>query len=89
MVFLDCIQIAPQIDNFVRSGVVDLTVSAGTLRNAGRFGYEWSSRTSPSNNTLAYWFEFNATESRPSWSPYDRYVGLPLRWFCRGGVPIF
>lgn len=76
-------------DYFVRSGNVNLANTAGTFRNAGNIGYEWSSRTSPSNNTLAYWFEFNATESRPSWGPNNRYNGLPLRWFCRGGVPIF
>ena len=74
---------------FVRSGAVVLAYTAGTFRLAGLIGYEWSSRVSPSSNTLAYWFEFNATESRPSWGPNNRYNGLPLRWFCRGGVPIF
>ena len=65
----------------MRSGNVNLANTAGTFRNAGNIGYEWSSRTSPSSNTLAYWFEFNATESRPSWGPNNRYNGLPLRWF--------
>ncbi len=64
---------------FVRSGRLSLAVSAGTLGYAGIYGYEWSSRVSPSSTTLAYWFEFNATESRPSWGPSNRYLGLPLR----------
>ncbi len=64
---------------FVRSGHINPSNSAGTFRSAGYLGYEWSSRTSPSSSTLAYWFEFNATESRPSWGPLNRYNGLPLR----------
>ena len=64
---------------FVRSGYVHLAYTAGTFRLAGFLGYEWSSRVSPSSNTLAYWFEFLATESRPSWGPDARCAGLPLR----------
>ncbi len=76
---------------FVRSGIVDPTNTAGTFRHAGVIGYEWSSRTSPTSSTLAYWFEFNATESRPSYGPYDRYNGLPLRCllYIRGGCRSF
>ena len=64
---------------FVRNGHVYPGGTAGTFRLAGDVGYEWSSRTSPTSSTLAYWFEFIATESRPSFGPYDRHNGLPLR----------
>ncbi len=76
---------------FVRSGYVHPATAAGTFRLAGYIGYEWSSRTSPTSSTLAYWFEFNATESRPSYGPYDRYNGLPLRCllYIRGGCRSF
>jgi len=61
----------------VRSGVVDLPVSAGTFRLAGRYGYEWSSRTY-SASTHAYNLYFNASDV-PS-SHYDnRSYGFPLR----------
>jgi hypothetical protein len=77
---------------FVRSGIVDPTNTAGTFRHAGVIGYEWSSRTSPTSSTLAYWFEFNATESRPSYGPYDRYNQRsppPLPSVHPRWVPIF
>ncbi len=67
------------VDDFVRSGHISPADTVGTFRYAGVYGYEWSSRTSPTSSTLAYWFEFSATESRPSWGPYERYNGFPLR----------
>ena len=85
MVFLDCIQIVPQIDIFVRSGWAN--VLAGSWRDAADLGAWWSSSA--------------ADTSDRAWRPYiqqsqlnlntnaNRYHGLPLRWFCRGGVPIF
>lgn len=71
---------------FVRSGHVNPANTAGTFRNAGNIGYEWSSRTSPTSATLAYWFEFTATESRPSYGPNNRYNGLPLRCLLYAAV---
>lgn len=64
---------------FVRSGDIYLTITAGTFRGAGQYGYVWSSRTSPASSTLAYWFEFNATGVSPSSGPYNRWYAFPLR----------
>ncbi len=61
----------------MRSGNINLPNTAGVFRYAGSIGFEWSSRASSS--TLAYWLEFVDTESRPSWGPYDRFRGFPLR----------
>lgn len=76
---------------FVRSGYIYPAWPAGTFGLAGFFGYEWSSRTSPTSSSLSYWFEFSATESRPSYGPNNRYNGLPLRclMFLPRWVPIF
>ncbi len=77
MVFLDCIQIVPQIDIFVRSGWAN--VLAGSWRDAADLGAWWSSSA--------------ADTSDRAWRPYiqqsqlnlntnaNRWHGLPLRWF--------
>lgn len=76
MVFLDCIQIVPQIDIFVRSGWAN--VLAGSWRDAADLGAWWSSSA--------------ADTSDRAWRPYiqqsqlnlntnaNRWHGLPLRW---------
>lgn len=90
MVFLDCIQIVPQIDIFVRSGGIyfdDGTVGGPHSGGMGDTNRTWSSRSGAA--TDAYDLNFNAADVHPSWGPRNRYHGLPLRWFCRGGVPIF
>ncbi len=76
MVFLDCIQIVPQIDIFVRSGDIYLPAT-GTFRDAGQYGYWWSSR-SYSTVTDAYRLGFHATIVSPSLS-LARWYAFPLR----------
>lgn len=68
-----------KIPIFVRSGAFFLANAASTFRYAGHGSAWWSSRTSPTSATLAYWFEINNTGSRPSWGPYDRWYGYSLR----------
>lgn len=91
MVFFDCIQIAPQIDNFVRSGGIyfdDGTVGgphSGGMGDTGRF---WSSRSGAA--TDAYVLYFDAIIVNPSNGPNNRYYSSPpLRWFLPRRVPIF
>ena len=65
---------------FVRSGLVGLDY--GSLRHSGRIGYDWSRSAvaySSASSASSYWFEFTASESRPSTGPYDRYHGCPVR----------
>ena len=66
---------------FVRSGLVALDV--GSLRFSGLNGYDWSrSAVTYGVGTWAansYWFEFTASESRPSHGPDIRWYGLPVR----------
>ena len=69
---------------FVRSGHVNLTVSAGTFRYAGQWGYDWSSRGSSTRfdgvaTPSAYVFAFSGTGVNPSHGPGDRFLGFPLR----------
>jgi len=61
----------------VRSGYVDLPITAGTLRYAGARGYNRSSRSGDIAN--AYYLRFDATPVFPSYGPYDRYIAFPLR----------
>lgn len=94
MVFFDCIQIVPQIDIFVRSGHIALTHIDSTFRTVGLVGYAWSSYATSvlANGTVVpsgYRLYFHGTGVNPSGGPDYRAFGLPLRWFCRGGVPIF
>ena len=74
----------------VRSGRLNLTVSAGTLGYAGIYGYEWSSRGSSTRydgvtTPSAYYLDFNATGVHPSGGPTNRFVGFPLR--CLTSMP--
>ena len=63
---------------FVRSGVVALPgVSGATFRGAGIYGYDWSSRGSAATN--AYSLAFHASTVHPSFGPYERWRGFPLR----------
>ncbi len=74
--------------SFVRSGRLNLTVSAGTLGNAGVDGYEWSSRAATytsSTSATAYYLGFNASTVYPSYGPYERWRGRPLR--CLTSMP--
>ena len=67
---------------FVRSGRLNLTVSAGTLGNAGINGYEWSSRGAAytsSTSAAAYSLAFNDSTVYPSGGPNNRWYGFPLR----------
>ena len=61
----------------MRSGYVALTVSAGTFRNTGQYGFWWSSR-SYSTTTSAYLLDFNASTVYPS-NYNSRWDGFPLR----------
>ncbi len=72
----------------VRSGRLNLTVSAGTLGNAGINGYEWSSRGAAytsSTSAAAYNLEFNDSTVYPSNGPNNRWNGFPLR--CLTSMP--
>jgi len=48
----------------------------------GYVGYDWS-RTSvaylSATSAYSYWFEFTASESRPSNGPFNRWYGIPVR----------
>ena len=61
----------------MRSGFVDPTVAAGTLRLAGVDGHYWSSRAEA--NAVAFLLDFNATDVHTSRGPASRYAGKPLR----------
>ena len=65
---------------FVRSG--NISLNNGSLRDSGLIGYDWS-RTSvayySATSANSYWFDFNASESRPSYGPYSRWYGFPVR----------
>lgn len=69
---------------FVRSGVFDVTIAAGTFRNAGINGNWWSSRADAATN--AYNLNFNATTVYPSNGPNNRYVGRSLRCLLYAAV---
>ena len=65
---------------FVRSGGVYLY--RGSLRYSGYIGYKWSRSAvaySSATSASSYWFEFTASESRPSHGPNDRWYGFPVR----------
>ncbi len=67
---------------FVRSGLVILPSTAGTFGYAGVDGYEWSSRAAvytSSTSATAYYLGFNASTVYPSYGPYERWRGRPLR----------
>ena len=74
---------ALQVQSFVRSGYVHLTVSAGNFRNAGKWGFDWSSRGTDSVWGSAglggYNFSFSATGVNLSNGPDNRWIGFPLR----------
>lgn len=65
----------------VRSGNFNLTNSAGTLRNAGGSGHNWSSRGADnvwgSTGLGGYDLNFNAADVHPSWGPDNRWLGFP------------
>lgn len=78
MVFLDCIQIAPQIDIFVRSGFIFLPGASGsTFWYASQYSYSWSSRSSATAN--AYYLQIEPSGVKPSNGPSNRYVAFTLR----------
>ena len=74
MVFLDCIQIVLQIDNFVRSG--DLDLPKGN-RYASYISDYWTSRAY-SSASYAYNLHYNAYNVDPSSNSY-RWYGFSLR----------
>ncbi len=70
---------------FVRSGNVYLPgISGATFRYAGRSGLWWSSRASSTNASgttmpSAYDLRFGPTVVSPSYGPWERWNGRPLR----------
>lgn len=78
----------------MRSGNFNLTITAGTFRNAGQNGNWWSSRGADniwgSAGLGGYNLNFDATGVNPSNGPTARYIGFPLRWFIpRFGADLF
>ncbi len=79
----------------MRSGYIHLTVSAGTFRYAGQWGYDWSSRASSTRADgaaipSAYGLNFGPSDVNPSNGPYERWNGRPLRCFVpAGGADLF
>ena len=74
--------------SFVRSGRLNLTVSAGTLGYAGVSGSWWSSRAAAytsSTSATAYYLEFGGSSVYPSNGPNNRWYGFPLR--CLSSMP--
>jgi len=61
---------------FVRSGYVDLPITAGTLRLVNFDGRYWSSYSNTANSANS--LLLNSTSIFPSPS-YDQYRGYPLR----------
>ena len=61
----------------MRSGIVLLTSTSGTFREASEWGTAWSSYTNLVNG--AYHFSFNPTTVYPSYGPSGRYYARPLR----------
>ena len=69
---------------FVRSGHVNLPgISGGTFRNAGQWGFTWSSQASSTdtagNNTPSAYSLYFITLVSPSGGPFTRHYGFPLR----------
>ncbi len=65
---------------FVRSGNVAL--NDGALRLFGVSGYDWSRSSvaySSATSATAYLLAFNAGTVYPSYGPYTRWLGLPVR----------
>ena len=78
----------------VRSGNFNLTNSAGSLRNAGINGHNWSSHGADnvwgSTSLGGYDLNFNAADVHPSWGPDNRWNGFSLRWiFTAAGADLF
>jgi len=71
----------------VRSGDVELNKTAGTFRNAGAYGFGWSSRGEAA--TTAYYLQIEPSAVKPSNGPNNRFNGFPIRWFLPRWVPIF
>ena len=66
--------------SFVRSGFVDL--NNGSLRRFALNGYGWSSISvafTSVTSATAYHLVFNASGVYPSYGPYDRRNGFPIR----------
>ena len=65
---------------FVRSGYVYL--NNGSLRYFGLSGYGWSRSSvaySSATSANAYHLDFNAGTVYPSFGPFNRWVGFPVR----------
>ncbi len=72
----------------LRSGDIELHVSAGTFRNAGWLAVDWSSRAAAAAG--AYRLVVYSTVYPSGDTTNNRYNGFPLRWFCAPRrVPIF
>lgn len=71
----------------LRSGDIELRVSAGTFRSAGWLAVDWSSRAADAAG--AYRLVVYSTVYPSGDTTNNRYNGLPLRWGGRGAVPIF
>ncbi len=68
----------------MRSGYINLSLTAGALRHVTISGYVWSSRASSTRNDgtvipSGYDFGFGTSATYPSHGPYERYFGNPLR----------
>ncbi len=65
----------------MRSGRINLTVTAGTFGYAGSGGQWWSLRAAHTSSTwaTAYYLVFDESTVYPSYGPYDRWRGLSLR----------
>ena len=68
----------------MRSGHVNLLgISGGTFRNAGQWGFTWSSQASSTdtagNSTPSAYSLYFITLVSPSGGPFTRHYGFPLR----------
>lgn len=63
----------------LRSGDIELRVSAGTFRSAGWLAVDWSSRAADAAG--AYRLVVYSTVYPSGDTTNNRYNGLPLRWF--------
>ena len=66
--------------SFVRSGIV--TLSIGSLRYFGIYGYDWSSISvafTSVTSATAHTLSFDASGVNPSGGPDFRWTGFPIR----------
>ena len=67
----------------MRSGLINLPgISGATFRNAGQWGFGWSSRAAAytsSTSATVYFLQIEPSVVIPSYGPTNRWHSFPLR----------